>query len=98
MNIHFPQTEEAKAEAQELMAITYNLITPRNGVPLVAATQDFLTGSYLLTQKDVFLSKADFCRLVAYLTDAKEDIIIPPPTIWKPLQLWTGKQVSIILK
>jgi len=93
MNIHFPQTEEAKAEAQELMAITYNLVTPRNGVPLVAATQDFLTGAYLLTQKDVFFTKPNFCRLIAYLTDADQFIDLPPPTIWKPHQLWTGKQV-----
>ena len=53
MNVHFPQTEEAKAEAAELMAVPRNLISPRNGEPLIAATQDFLTGSYLLTQKDV---------------------------------------------
>ena len=51
MNMHLPQTEEAKAEAEELMCITHNLVTPRNGEPLVAATQDFLTGAYLLTQK-----------------------------------------------
>eukprot|EP01035_Chromulina_nebulosa_P016810 gene16810-22294_t len=97
MNIHFPQTEEARAEAGELMQITYNLITPRNGVPLVAATQDFLTGAYLLTQKDVFFNKSDFCRLVAYLSDALEHIDLPPPTIWKPRMLWTGKQVISLL-
>ena len=39
MNMHLPQTEEAKAEAEELMCITNNLVTPRNGEPLVAATQ-----------------------------------------------------------
>ena len=41
MNLHLPQTEEAKAEAATLMSITNNLITARNGEPLVAATQDF---------------------------------------------------------
>lgn len=39
MNIHVPQTEEARAEAMTLMAVNQNLITPRNGEPLVAATQ-----------------------------------------------------------
>jgi DNA-directed RNA polymerase III subunit RPC1 len=97
MNIHFPQTEEAKAEAKELMSITYNLITPRHGVPLVAATQDFLTGAYLLTQRDVFLTKFEFCRLLAYLSDASLAIDLPPPTIYKPLPLWTGKQVISLL-
>jgi DNA-directed RNA polymerase III subunit RPC1 len=97
MNMHLPQTEEAKAEAAELMAITYNLVTPRNGEPLVAATQDFLTGAYMLTQKDTFLTKAEFCRLVAFLSDANEHIDMPPPTIWKPIPLWTGKQVISLL-
>lgn len=97
MNMHLPQTEEAKAEASELMAITNNLVTPRNGEPLVAATQDFLTGSYLLTQKDVFLSKEEFCRLVCYFSDAGEHIDMPLPTIFKPRPLWTGKQVISLL-
>ncbi len=97
MNMHLPQTEEAKAEASELMAITYNLITPRNGEPLVAATQDFLTGAYCLTAKDVFLTKAEFCRLVSFLSDATEHVDMPPPAIWKPRQLWTGKQVISLL-
>jgi len=39
MNMHLPQTEEAKAEAANLMIITNNLVSPRNGEPLVAATQ-----------------------------------------------------------
>lgn len=49
MNLHVPQTEEARAEAMVLMGVTENLITPRNGEPLIAATQDFLTASYLMT-------------------------------------------------
>jgi DNA-directed RNA polymerase III subunit RPC1 len=44
MNLHVPQTEEARAEALTLMSVTQNLITPRNGEPLIAATQDFLSG------------------------------------------------------
>lgn len=86
-----------RAEASELMSVTNNLITPRNGEPLIAATQDFLTGAYLLTQKDVFLSKSEFCRLVAFLSDASEHVDLPPPTIWKPKCLWTGKQVISLL-
>jgi DNA-directed RNA polymerase III subunit RPC1 len=43
MNMHLPQTEEARTEASLLMGVEKNLITPRNGEPLVAASQDFLT-------------------------------------------------------
>jgi DNA-directed RNA polymerase III subunit RPC1 len=38
MNIHFPQTEEAKAEARILMDVKQNLLVPKSGDPLIAAT------------------------------------------------------------
>ena len=58
MNIHVPQTEEAKAEAMILMGSLENISTPRNGEPLIAATQDFITASYLLTRKTQFYDRA----------------------------------------
>lgn len=53
MNLHLPQTQEARAEAEALMGIKANLATPRSGEPLIAAIQDFITGAYLLSHKDV---------------------------------------------
>lgn len=41
MNLHLPQTYEARAEAACLMGIKSNLITPRSGEPLIAAIQVF---------------------------------------------------------
>jgi DNA-directed RNA polymerase III subunit RPC1 len=38
MNIHFPQSEEAKAEARTLMDVKQNLLVPKSGDPLIAAT------------------------------------------------------------
>jgi DNA-directed RNA polymerase III subunit RPC1 len=93
MNMHLPQTEEARTEASLLMGIQNNLITPRNGEPLVAASQDFLSAAYLLTQRDRFFTREEFCQLVAYFGDADEQIDIPIPAILKPIPLWTGKQV-----
>jgi DNA-directed RNA polymerase III subunit RPC1 len=99
MNMHLPQTEEARTEAALLMGVTNNLITPRNGEPLVAANQDFVSGSYMLTQQDQFFTYEQFCQLVSYYGDADEQIDIPHPTIVKPIKLWTGKQVfSMMLK
>ena len=34
-----------------LMGVQENFVTPRHAEPLVAATQDFLTTAYLITQK-----------------------------------------------
>mmetsp|Transcript_14938 Transcript_14938/g.17148 ORF Transcript_14938/g.17148 Transcript_14938/m.17148 type:complete len:1480 (-) Transcript_14938:355-4794(-) len=99
MNLHLPQTQEAKAEAMQLMGVTENLVTPRNGEPLVAASQDFLSAAYLLTQKQVFYDRADTCRLCSYFGNADEHIDLPTPAIIKPMQLWTGKQIfSIMLR
>ena len=53
MNIHVPQTEEAKAEALHLMGVVENLVTPKNGEPIISLTQDFLTTAFLITQRDV---------------------------------------------
>jgi DNA-directed RNA polymerase III subunit RPC1 len=58
MNIHVPQTYEAKAEARILMDVNKNLCVPKAGEPLIAATQDFLTTSYLITQKDYFINRS----------------------------------------
>ena len=93
MNLHLPQTEEARAEAIELMGLRHNLVTPRNGNPLIAAMQDFITASYVMTQKDVFLDRGELCQLLAGLSDAKLRFDIPPPSIVRPTALWTGKQV-----
>jgi hypothetical protein len=63
-----------------------NLVTPRNGELLIAATQDFITGAYLLTQKDHFLDRGQACQLAACLlagSDASMHIDLPPPAIWK---------------
>ena len=99
MNLHVPQTEEARAEAANLMLTTNNLCTPCNGSPLIAACQDFITGAYLLTHKDVFLPKSRAMQLATYMGDGSEVIKLPPPAIMRPVQLWTGKQIaSLILR
>lgn len=66
MNIHVPQTEEARAEARELMGVRHNLATPKSGEILIAATQDFLTSAFLVTSKDVFLTRPQICLLASY--------------------------------
>ncbi|KAM9558342.1 DNA-directed RNA polymerase III subunit RPC1 isoform 1-T1 [Salvelinus alpinus] len=102
MNLHLPQTEEAKAEALVLMGTKANLVTPRNGEPLIAAIQDFLTGAYLLTLKDTFFDRSKACQIVASIlvgVDEKIKIALPHPAILKPMTLWTGKQLfGLILK
>jgi DNA-directed RNA polymerase III subunit RPC1 len=100
MNLHLPQTEEAKAESLVLMGSKSNLITPRNGEIIIAATQDFLTGAYLITLKDTFFNRSSACRLLASMLaqeDAGVQFQLPSPAIIKPVKLWTGKQLFGLL-
>ena len=97
MNIHCPQTEEARAEAINLMSVHNNLCTPKNGEILVAATQDFLTASYLLTSRDTFLDRAEVGQIIAMMGDALMSVDLPTPAIIAPVELWTGKQIFSVL-
>jgi DNA-directed RNA polymerase III subunit RPC1 len=97
MNIHLPQTEEAKAESLILMGVRENLITPKSAEPIVTATQDFLTTFFIITQKDYFMDRAHFFKYLNYMNDGLEKIEIPPPCILKPVELWSGKQLFSLL-
>ncbi|TLS27324.1 hypothetical protein PpBr36_05316 [Pyricularia pennisetigena] len=100
MNLHVPQTEEARTEAMTLMGVKYNLATPKNGEPIIAATQDFITAAYLISLKDVFYDRKTFTYVCQHmLMDGKDHLDLPPPAILKPRALWTGKQVfSMMLR
>lgn len=79
------------------MNVKHNLVSPRNGEPVIAAIQDFITASYLLSRRDQFFDCRQFTQICSYFADAEIQIDIPPPTIWKPQRLWTGKQVFNVL-
>ena len=79
------------------MSVKHNLVTPRNGEPVIAAIQDFITASFLLSRKDQFFDRRQFTQICCYLADANMQIDIPPPIIWKPIRLWTGKQIFNVL-
>lgn len=99
MNLHIPQTEEARAEAMTLMGVKHNLATPKNGEPIIAATQDFITAAYLLSRKDNFYDRKGFTYVCQMMFRGHGDITLPPPAIIKPQALWTGKQLfSLLIK
>ena len=53
MNIHSPQTEEARAEAKILLDVKNNLISPKNNTNLIGCTVDAITGGYLLGTTEI---------------------------------------------
>jgi len=60
MNLHVPQSEEARAEAILLMRVQEQLISPRFGGPIIGGLRDFITGAYLLTKDDTVLTSQEF--------------------------------------
>ena len=51
MNLHIPQTEEARAEAEVLMEVQTQIITPKNGTNIIGCIEDAITGNYILTKE-----------------------------------------------
>ena len=96
MNLHVPQTEEARAEAINLMGVKHNLVTPRNGEPIIAATQDFITAAFLLSSKDNFYDRKTFTYMCMHMLEGTP-LDLPPPAVVAPQQLWTGKQIFNVL-
>ncbi|RAK72832.1 DNA-directed RNA polymerase III core subunit RPO31 [Aspergillus fijiensis CBS 313.89] len=97
MNLHVPQTEEARAEAMELMGVKNNLATPKNGEPIISAIQDFISAAYVLSSKDNFFDRRSFTQICLYMLGPQTRFDLPPPSVLKPQMLWTGKQVFNIL-
>ncbi|MBI2650029.1 DNA-directed RNA polymerase subunit A' [Candidatus Woesearchaeota archaeon] len=52
MNLHIPQTEEARAEAEILMEVQTQLVSLRYGLSLIGCTQDAISGNYVLTREN----------------------------------------------
>jgi len=50
MNLHIPQTEEARAEAEILLEVQTQLISPRYGLSIIGCVQDSIAGNYVLTK------------------------------------------------
>jgi DNA-directed RNA polymerase subunit A' len=72
MNLHVPQTEEARAEAEILMEVKNQIVTPRYGLPLIGCKQDHVTGCYLLTKKETKVSRKDVFTLLSSIGIEKE--------------------------
>ncbi|MEM3185755.1 MAG: DNA-directed RNA polymerase subunit A' [Conexivisphaerales archaeon] len=63
MNLHVPQSEEARSEALTLMRVQDQIISPRYGGPIIGGIRDFLTAAFLLTKGDTKLTKEQFANL-----------------------------------
>jgi DNA-directed RNA polymerase subunit A' len=65
MNLHIPQTEESRAEAETLMEVQTQLISPRYGLSIIGCVQDAISGNYILT-KDMELPRSEAIDLLTF--------------------------------
>jgi DNA-directed RNA polymerase subunit A' len=90
MNLHVPQSEEARTEALLLMQVQDQILSPRFGGPIIGAIRDFITSAYLFTRRSNYLTRNEVNRL---MLGAGYFGPIPAPKIKEPQPLWTGKQI-----
>lgn len=109
MNVHLPQDEISRAEAINIVNANKQYIVPTNGEPIRGLIQDHIISAVLLTMKDTFLTRDEYHELLCACVPSTrlvgqdhqnvsamysvDDIQPLLPAIWKPIPLWTGKQV-----
>ena len=94
MNIHIPQSEEARSEAMILMKVQNQILSPRYGGPIIGAIRDFITAAYLLTKKDTLLTKDVFTDLALAAGFSGP---LPKPEVKTPTSLYSGLQLFSLL-
>jgi len=63
MNLHIPQTEESMGEADILMEVQTQMVSPKNGLNVIGAIQDAVTGNYILT-RDMSFTKEEAVEIL----------------------------------
>jgi DNA-directed RNA polymerase subunit A' len=95
MNLHIPQTEEARAEAAILVAVQENILSPRFGGPIVGGIHDHISGIFMLTNQKRWFTKKEILYLLKMFPF---DHLPVPEKEEDGVQFWSNKQVfSVIL-
>ncbi len=90
MNMHVPQTEEARAEAKILMMVEENILSPRFGGPIIGGIHDHISGLYLLTRGEAIFYENNALEL---LRKSKIKKLPKPAGMKDEKPYWTGKQI-----
>jgi DNA-directed RNA polymerase subunit A' len=95
MNMHVPQTEEARAEATILLSVHENIQSPRFGGPIIGGIHDHVSGIFMLTHGIRWFTKEEALYLLRY---AHVEHMPPVGKEEDGVQYWSNKQIfSMIL-
>ncbi len=97
MNLHVPQSEEARTEAELLLKVQEHILSPRFGGPILGGIQDFISSVFQFTSLNSLYNKKDALMLF-YLGDVfktKPEFNLEDLTPIKtdPEPLYSGKQI-----
>jgi len=97
MNLHVPQSEEARTEAELLLKVQEHILSPRFGGPILGGIQDFISSVFQFTSKDSLFNKKDTLNLL-YLGgvfESNPDFRLDDlePVVKEPEPLYSGKQI-----
>ncbi|CAO1615426.1 unnamed protein product [Parajaminaea phylloscopi] len=101
MNMHFPQSQAARAECYNLANTDNQFLVPTSGKPLRGLIQDHVVAAVWMTCKNTLLAREEYQQLLYgalrteddYLSNSNDRILTVPPAILRPYPRWTGKQV-----
>lgn len=93
INLHFFQSQLARAEAKHIASTDHQYTAPTSGKPLRGLIQDHVVSGVLLSSKDTFLERDLYMQLIFIGSQHLQSTLQIPPCICKPKMLWSGKQV-----
>ncbi|TFG28099.1 MAG: DNA-directed RNA polymerase subunit A' [Promethearchaeota archaeon] len=97
MNLHVPQSEEARTEAELLLKVQEHILSPRFGGPILGGIQDFISSVFQFTSKDSLYTKKDALKLLYMggIFDNNPEFRLDhlKPVVKDPEPLYSGKQI-----
>jgi DNA-directed RNA polymerase subunit A' len=97
MNLHVPQSEEARTEAELLLKVQEHILSPRYGGPILGGIQDFISSVFQFTSVNSLYNKKDALKLLYtggifnHNPDFSLDHLTPITT--DPEPLYSGKDI-----
>ncbi|KAI9219424.1 Rna polymerase II [Blastocladiella britannica] len=95
MNLHVPQSVEARAEIAQLCMVPLQIVSPQSNKPVMGIVQDTLCGITKFSRRDTFMDRSMVMNLLMWVPGW--DGTVPVPAIIKPKPLWTGKQILSLI-
>ena len=71
MNLHVIQNEEARVEAELLMRVHRQIISPRHGHAIIKPQEDYVSGAYYFTRQNAEFTRSEACQLLAMANMSK---------------------------